>query len=81
MTFVAGGPSGISNVVGLATKTTNATLHSASIVFNIYDGDGDLLGNTIALASNVAPGDRWKFSAPMPYPTAHSVKAVRVDAN
>ncbi|WP_186167740.1 FxLYD domain-containing protein [Burkholderia gladioli] len=81
LTLDASAATGLPTVNGLATNTTNATLHYAAIVFNVYDGNGDLLGNTIAVASNVSPGDRWKFSAPVPYQTAQSIKAARIDAN
>lgn len=77
---VGTGQTGIRSVIGTATNRTNGQLHFAVVKINLYDGQGNLLGNTIAQASNVESGAHWRFEAPIMYASTAAYKVVEVDA-
>lgn len=52
-------------IVGEAVNATSDRIGEAFIEFNLYDSGGALVGNTIANASNLSGGGRWKFEAPV----------------
>jgi hypothetical protein len=45
---------------------SNTVVQSAFVEFNLMDGSGSLVFNTIATANNIAPGQMWRFQAPIP---------------
>lgn len=69
---------GIQAVTGVATNTSNATIKSAFIRFNLYDAQNNIIGNTIADGNDIAPGDHWKFKAQAAQKFDHA-KLISVD--
>lgn len=54
---------GLPAVVGVAKNSGNVPIGQAFVKVNLLDAQGNLLGNAIAAASNVAPGQIWRFKA------------------
>lgn len=71
---------GIPAIVGLATNSSGAPIGKAFIKFNLYDAQGNLVGNTIATASNIAPGQAWRFKAPMVVRDATRYEVTEINA-
>lgn len=69
---------GVEIVTGVATNTSDAPVKSAFVHFNLYDAQGDLVGNTIANGSDIGPGERWTFKAYTPQQFDHA-KLISVD--
>ena len=67
-------------IVGLATNDSGAPIRDAFIRFNLHDAQGNLVGNTIAKASNIAPGQVWRFKAPMVDRDATRYEVVEIKA-
>jgi len=57
---------GISAITGRATNRSGQQMATAFVRFNLLDNSGALVGNTVAMASILAPGHAWKFSAETP---------------
>jgi hypothetical protein len=57
---------GISAITGTATNQTDRELTAAFVKFNLLDERGALVGNAMATASDLAPGQTWKFEAETP---------------
>jgi hypothetical protein len=69
----------VPTIVGIATNQSGGAISNAFIKFNLLDAQGNLVGNTIAMASNLAPGQVWHFKAPMAEQGVVSVKVVEVN--
>jgi hypothetical protein len=54
---------GNSTVQGYARNETDASFGTATIVFKVYDGAGNMVGNAVASGVGLGPGESWKFSA------------------
>lgn len=54
---------GLPAVVGVAKNAGNVPIGQAFVKVNLLDSQGNLLGNTIAAAGNIAPGQLWRFKA------------------
>jgi len=67
-------------VEGIATNTTNKVLNMVIVEFNLYDTQNNQVGNTLAVAQNLAPGGTWKFQAPTARPFDHA-SLTKVTAN
>ncbi|MBS3183738.1 hypothetical protein JIQ88_01415 [Pseudomonas sp. PCH44] len=61
-------PAGYPAVMGLARNTTNGTLPHVFVKFKLYDETGNVVGNTMAAAEDIGPGETWKFAAPTTVP-------------
>jgi hypothetical protein len=57
---------GISAITGTATNQTGRELTAAFVKFNLLDERGGLVGNAMATASDLEPGQVWKFDAETP---------------
>jgi hypothetical protein len=57
---------GSAKVSGTAKNQSDKPIKNAFIHFNLYDGQGTLIGNTIAHAENIDPHGSWNFSASTP---------------
>ncbi|AET95281.1 hypothetical protein BSFA1_80220 (plasmid) [Burkholderia sp. SFA1] len=69
---VVAGQSPYGSLTGTATNTSDKVIARATIQFNLYDENNNLVGNAIAQASQVAPGERWIYTAPVPVPFHHA---------
>jgi hypothetical protein len=65
-------PEGFIAVMGTAHNNTNAQLGSVFVKFKLYDAAGNVIGNTVAHAADIGPGENWKFSAPTTAPFAQA---------
>lgn len=65
-------PEGFNAVLGMAHNNTNAPLSSVFVKFKLYDAAGNVIGNTVAHAADIGPGENWKFSAPTTAPYAQA---------
>lgn len=65
-------PEGFTAVMGTAHNNTNAQLGSVFVKFKLYDAAGNVIGNTVAHAADIGPGENWKFSAPTTAPFAQA---------
>lgn len=67
-------------ILGEAVNASSDRIGEAFIEFNLYDSGGALVGNTIANASNLSGGGRWKFEAPVLEDAAvrYSISGVKV---
>ncbi|WP_304791027.1 FxLYD domain-containing protein [Aquabacterium sp.] len=74
---IAGAPT--SSFTGEARNTAGRVIKEAVIQFNLYDAQGNLVGNAETRASNIEPDGVWKFqsSPKVPFTT---VKAFDVKA-
>lgn len=54
---------GYQAVQGFARNETNATFGNTTLVFKLYDGAGNMVGNAVANGMGLAPGENWKFLA------------------
>lgn len=61
-------PAGYPAVMGIARNTTNGSLANVFVKFKLYDKDGNVVGNTLAHAQDIGPGETWKFAAPTTVP-------------
>lgn len=50
-------------ITGTFTNNTDDELTSVSLTYNLYDEDGNLIGNAYASASNIQAGSSWSFEA------------------
>jgi len=69
------GESSLPVITGMVTNQTGKRVKTAFIHFNLYDDQGAVVGNAIAYASDLSPGDRWKFQA---QPTIRSFASCKV---
>lgn len=65
---LSAGPNPVTNgntyvITGTATNMTDKAIKSAFITFNLYDEQGNLVGNAIATAQGLDPRGTWKFKA------------------
>ena len=72
---------GVPATIGIATNQSGGAVSDAFIKFNQLDTQGQLVGNTIAQANNLAAGQAWHFSAPIATPGAINFKVgeIKVD--
>lgn len=54
----------LSAIQGTAHNNSSATLANVFVRFKLYDGAGNVVGNTVAHGHNIGSGENWKFSAP-----------------
>lgn len=50
-------------ITGMATNLTDKAIKTAFIKFNLYDEQGNLVGNAITMAQGLEPRGTWKFKA------------------
>jgi len=74
---ISGAP--VSSFTGEARNVAGRTIKDAVISFNLYDRDGNLVGNAQTHASNLEPDAVWKFQS-TPKVQFSTVKAVDVKA-
>jgi hypothetical protein len=74
---ISGAP--VSSFTGEARNVAGRTIKSAVINFNLYDSDGNLVGNAQTQASNLEADAIWKFQS-TPKVQFSTVKAVEVKA-
>lgn len=55
---------GLPVVMGAAQNAGNVPIGRAFIKVNLLDAQGNLLGNSVASAANIEPGQIWRFKAP-----------------
>jgi len=65
---------GLPAIVGVAINQSETVLKNAFVQFNLFNAQGNQIGNTIAHVTNLAPGQTWQFSAPIIVPDAASFK-------
>ncbi|OMQ20914.1 hypothetical protein BMI79_17290 [Serratia oryzae] len=53
---------GLQAIVGEGRNTTNNVLKNVFVRFNLYQGN-TAIGETIDIASNIAPGESWRLQA------------------
>jgi len=70
---------GVTAIVGIATNKSGGPLSNAFIKFNLLDAQGNLVGNTIAHASNLAPAQAWHFNAPIAIQGVVDFKVAKVN--
>lgn len=68
-----------SSFTGEARNVAGRVIKEAVIQFNLYDAQGNLVGNAETRASNIEPDAVWKFQAAPKVPFA-TVKAFDVKA-
>ena len=61
----AGAGLGFGVILGTATNTTAEPIGNVLVKINLLDAQGNLVGNTLANANNLAPGQTWHFKAPV----------------
>lgn len=54
----------IGYLTGVATNVSDKPLKAVFLNFNLYDDNQVLVGNAIASAQNLSPGQDWRFRAP-----------------
>lgn len=69
---------GFSSITGMATNRSGRTLSNAFVKFNLFDNQGNVVGNALAVASDLAPTDKWAFEAVAPTKFA-TVKLTKVE--
>ena len=52
-----------SYIEGKLKNESGKNIDSISLTFNLYDEQGNVVGNAIASAATLAPGDTWAFKA------------------
>src|ERR1017187_8439703 len=52
-------------ILGTATNTTADPIGRALVKINLLDAQGNLVGNTLANASDIGAGQAWHFKAPV----------------
>ncbi|VVD71802.1 hypothetical protein PEP31012_00644 [Pandoraea eparura] len=77
---VISGANGFPAIVGIATNTGNALVRDAFVKFNLYDAQGNIVGNTIAHGQNIGPSERWRFEAPFVARNVQSFKLTEISA-
>ncbi|MFM0450062.1 FxLYD domain-containing protein [Paraburkholderia nemoris] len=78
-TEVVRGANGFPVIVGVVSNTGATIVHDAFVKFNLYDAQGNIVGNTIAHGQNIGPGERWEFEAPFVAATAATYKITEVN--
>ena len=73
------GVQSISDVSVLCVAAGGGPLSNAFIKFNLLDAQGNLVGNTIAHASNLAPAQAWHFNAPIAIQGVVDFKVAKVN--
>jgi hypothetical protein len=76
---VVRGANGFPAIVGVVANTGAAVVHDAFVKFNLYDSQGNIVGNTIAHGRNIGPGERWQFEAPFVAATAATYKITEIN--
>jgi len=71
---------GLPVIKGIATNNTGKQVKNVFIRFNLYDANGIVVGNTIAYASDLSPGDRWQLRAPSAIRSFTSFKITNINA-
>ncbi|MCG9077116.1 FxLYD domain-containing protein [Laribacter hongkongensis] len=61
---------GIETITGMAQNNSGKKLSNVFVKFNVYDQNGNTVGNTIAHVTDLEAGASWKFQAPYPGPFA-----------
>jgi len=56
----------VMQIAGVATNQSNKEIKHAFIKFNLYNGQGALVGNTITAVDNLGAGEEWDFKALSP---------------
>lgn len=54
---------GNQSVQGYARNETDTTFGTATLIFKLYDGSGNMVGNAVTSGVGLGPGESWKFSA------------------
>ncbi len=67
-------------IKGMATNRTGKLVKNIFVNFNLYDANGVVVGNTIASATNLSPGDRWQLRAPSAIRNFTSFKITGINA-
>jgi hypothetical protein len=52
-----------------------------SVKINLYDKDDNLIGNTLDVASNLSPGEKWKFKASVTEKGFQKYKVTEISGN
>jgi hypothetical protein len=68
---------GLPIIKGVVTNVSINPVKEVFVKFNLYDEQGNLIGNTIDHASNLEPGARWVINAQSPK-EFHSFKITEV---
>jgi hypothetical protein len=50
-------------VQGYARNETSAAFGTTTLIFKVYDGAGNMVGNAVASGMGLGPGESWKFTA------------------
>ena len=66
-------------IKGVVKNLTGNQVKQVFVKFNLYDEQGNLIGNTIDHVSNLEPGARWVINAQSPK-EFYSFKMTSVDA-
>jgi len=53
--------SGLPFIQGVVTNHSPDLLKNVIVKFNLYDQQGNLVGNALDIVSDLGPGDRWVF--------------------
>ena len=59
-------------LIGTAVNTSDKQITLATITFNLFDADNNVIGNTVAQAQQIAPGQRWMYKALAPMQFDHA---------
>jgi len=59
------GPKGYGVIQGTLRNNSGRTYSYVEVRFNLYDGSGAQIGNTMANVNNLEPHGTWKFEAPL----------------
>jgi hypothetical protein len=57
-----------SRITGNVTNASDATCPYVYVLFTLFDGDDQLVGNTYDSVENLQPGNSWAFSCPVTNP-------------
>lgn len=72
--------SGLPVITGMVANQTGKRVKNAFIHFNLYDEQGAVVGQAVTYASDLAPGDKWKFEAHTTVRSFHSYKVTSMEA-
>jgi hypothetical protein len=70
---------GLPVIKGVVTNVSSSAVKEVFVKFNLYDQQGNLIGNTIDHASNLEPGAHWVINVQSPK-EFHSFKITEVKA-
>jgi hypothetical protein len=63
------------SIVGKVINNSSKNYGYVQITFKLYDKAGNVVGSTMANMNNLAPGETWKFNAPVFEDNTASYKA------